>query len=342
MKDFREHLKDPEPGFRCYAAGRKDEEIGFSIKVHHKLNRKATADGLAKLEKLLGKSGQQVRDLYALHNGMSLYCQNDSPAMEFYRISEWEAKNKLWKEAWEGALSDDDLYEFQYLGVAFGEPSGSGNYFVFHKGAVYYWDHDGGDDTPLAGSFFEFLSRIAREPAKFLQELGCYARYSDAKTNSQWIPKEYWPNLEHAPPFTPSPPQAAMENWLIDVIFSSGRKIRLKEESLRLDTCKRFDFEHELVTDYIGWWVHRYRDPKYRNEVIMTKAYDAPMTNYSHALARITEIRFRQVIGKTTKQRFTMRGADIRAVAAKPISRKLAMFILKAIQHRLRKQAKGK
>jgi hypothetical protein len=45
--------------------------------------------------------------------------------------------------------------------------------------------------SPIAESFEEFLDSILADPADFLNHLGCYTRYSDGKTDIQWIPKEY-------------------------------------------------------------------------------------------------------------------------------------------------------
>jgi hypothetical protein len=73
----------------------------------------------------------------------------------------------------------------------FGAPAFSGNLFFLYDGAVYYSNHDGGDDTPLASSFSGFLDRIVDDPAKCLYDLGCYARYSDERTDTQWIPERY-------------------------------------------------------------------------------------------------------------------------------------------------------
>jgi hypothetical protein len=78
----------------------------------------------------------------------------------------------------------------------FGEVSASGNFFVLHEGGVYYSNHDGGDDKPLANSFFAFLARICANPAKFLSDVGGYTRYQDGKTDAQWIPQEYVPEMK--------------------------------------------------------------------------------------------------------------------------------------------------
>ena len=139
---------------------------------------------------MLGGPCDEVKQLYAAHDGLCLYCQGDSPAVQFHAIGDWIALQREWKRWYEG-LDNAELYDFQKHGVAFGEVYFSGNYFVLYQGKVFYANHDGGDDTPLADTFFGFLSLFCEEPARFLCRLGCYTRYEDGKTDAQWIPERY-------------------------------------------------------------------------------------------------------------------------------------------------------
>lgn len=74
----------------------------------------------------------------------------------------------------------------------------SGNYFVMpvdgpHAGKVYYVNHDGDGwyESAFAQGFDDFIFRVITDPASLVSnELGCYTRYSDGKTDVQWIPKE--------------------------------------------------------------------------------------------------------------------------------------------------------
>jgi hypothetical protein len=81
-------------------------------------------------------------------------------------------------------------------GVPFAHVPHSGNYFVMpvsgpNAGKVFYADHDGGYESAFAQGFNDFVFRITTDPASLLSdELGCYTRYSDGKTSTQWIPKE--------------------------------------------------------------------------------------------------------------------------------------------------------
>jgi hypothetical protein len=335
MNEFLNHLNDPRPGFQCYAAGSKTAEIGFSTNVHHKINTKASAKELSRLDKLLGTSGKQVRDLYALHNGMCLYCQGDMPAVEFFPIAEWEAKNRQWKEWWEGALSDDELYDFQKEGVAFGEPSASGNYFVFYQGKVHYWDHDGGDDAPLAESFFEFLCRLVSDPAKLLHDLGCHARYSDGKTGIQWIPKKYRPDLQKlTPPASVPAKEGGTEEstskeqdsvWSVHIVFAAG-----KEMELDVRLCS-----YGTVADRLrlGLAHLAFDDPQVMSQQPRIQSGvdwmpdDAPFSKASPQLAMIQEVRFLHRSGEIRRQ-----AKEMGVIAQEPTIRKLTAFLLRTIR----------
>ena len=190
MEDFLKHIEDPNPNFSYYKAGADDESAGFVLDVRNRISSGASEDELNDLSEILNENTNEIKTFYKLHNGIQLYCQDDNPAIEFFEISQWLDKNEEWKE-WFEDLEDDEIWDFQKEGIAFGEISFSGNYFVFNNGKIYYSDHDGGDDEPLANSFYEFLTLIVTDPAKFLYDLGCYTRYDDGKTDIQWIPKSY-------------------------------------------------------------------------------------------------------------------------------------------------------
>lgn len=193
MPKFLEHLKEENPRFVCYpAGGKKASDETFA--VFHSLNEASTEAGLRRLKSKLSGDFAQILNLYACHNGMSLYCDKDMPSIEFYKIEDMDERNEDWKEWFDMFDEDeleDELYEFQREGYAFGEICSSGNYFVWHQGKVYYSSHDGGGGEPIAESFDEFLEVIIIQPAQFLYDMGCYTRFSDGKTDIQWIPREY-------------------------------------------------------------------------------------------------------------------------------------------------------
>lgn len=168
----------------------ESETLNFTVDIINKLNSGAKENEIEFLKNLMNGKNEEISAFYKMHNGIELYCNKDTSGIKFYPIAGLNDLNEEWKES----LSDyeeDELYEFQIRGVAFGEICHSGNYFSFFEGKVYYDNHDGGDDVVIGETFNNFLSKITNGPADFLYELGCYTRYSDEKTGDQYIPKEF-------------------------------------------------------------------------------------------------------------------------------------------------------
>jgi hypothetical protein len=153
LKRFLAHLNEPRPKFECEAAG-GSKKRHIEVPISHNLGSPAKAAELALLRKLLGRHAKQVQALYCLHDGLELYGQSDSGELIFHPIHSWsKATSELRREHKDSGRGDDEIHEFERKGVVFGEPAGSGNHLILHQGKVYYANHDGGDDEPLADSF---------------------------------------------------------------------------------------------------------------------------------------------------------------------------------------------
>ena len=190
---FEAHLNHPAPAFRCFAAG-KSKKAQWIARVTHKIERPASKKSLAKLDQYLGEHGSQIRRFYALHNGLTLYCDtlSDTAGVAFFKIDEWKKQSKAMREFMLAEQEDADWPDWFLQGYAFAEIPHSANYFVIDKaGQVFYMDHDAWEDAPIAKTFSEFLDLIVKNPARFLRKRGCYTHYSDGKTKKRWIPKEY-------------------------------------------------------------------------------------------------------------------------------------------------------
>jgi hypothetical protein len=189
---FLAHLHEHDSRFVCSPAGPESAER-IEIPIHHAVGMPAAAGQLTKLRRLAGVSAGPLEELYARHDGFQLYVQSpEHLGLLLYSIDEWDPATERFKselEDWGRSLND--AFDFERDGLIFGEPAFAGNYFFLYEGAIYYSDHDGGDGAPIAPSFDSFLDRIVDDPAKFLYELGCYARYSDERTDRQWIPERY-------------------------------------------------------------------------------------------------------------------------------------------------------
>ena len=188
MQDFLRHIKSGNQKFKCYLNSDESETLSLTVDIYNELNPGATDEEISMLTKLIPDNNEQIVAFYKLYNGIKLYCNADTSGLQFYSIGDLKELNDEWKEG-HSDFEEDELYDFQKSGFAFGEISHSGNYFILFEGKVFYDDHDGGDDTTAGETFNDFLSMIVTNPADFLYEMGCYTRYSDGKTNGQYIPK---------------------------------------------------------------------------------------------------------------------------------------------------------
>lgn len=99
----------------------------------------------------------------------------------------------------------DDLKNWLPNLLIIGEECMSGNYLAldYRQGGeigespIVYLDHElmyqGSDDRDIiATSVTELLVKLKENPAEFLNDtLSCITRYSDGKTDEQWIPSKY-------------------------------------------------------------------------------------------------------------------------------------------------------
>jgi len=168
-------------------------------------------EDLERLQRMIGAGAEQLLGFYARHDGFVLYRDTHSlnfgPAsiqaagLELYRVAEMENHTPIVRDSFDDFVGEDDVNELKSA-VAIGESPHSGNYFVFttkgpKSGSIFFLDHDDWQDDPFAESFDEFLAMICTSPAELLsKKLGCTARYSDGQTTTQWIPREYVPDVE--------------------------------------------------------------------------------------------------------------------------------------------------
>lgn len=207
LSDFEVHLKLPSPGFLCYSCGDRTETPGFLARVKNSVNPPADKSALSTIDELLGAAGSTVKSFYGMHDGVLMYEDSlptrwsggefETAGVAFFPVREWHDKTTEMRDSLlTMGCCEDDMPDWLRHGIVFGEIPHSSNYFVFqpsgeHAGQVFYADHDDFQADSIAGSFEEFLDRILADPADFLNRLGCYTRYSDGKTEVQWIPKEF-------------------------------------------------------------------------------------------------------------------------------------------------------
>lgn len=198
VADFEIHLSHIRPGFRCYACGDDSKTPKFTAAVTHRTGQPATNCELDELVRLLRTDDEEIRAFYQHYNGVTLYCDtcSDDAGISFFPINQWASISKhVHSDFREMGL--DKLYGELLDGVAIGEICHSANFFIYQtsparRGAIYYLMHDPLYEEGLRfDSFSHLLEAIVADPAGFLYDLGCYTRYSDGMTDTQWIPKGY-------------------------------------------------------------------------------------------------------------------------------------------------------
>ena len=196
---LREILSHASPSFRCYYAGDRTEQLRFTAHMQHILGKPATATALAQLDSQLGDAGIVIRELYAIHDGMTLYCdtKSDAAGFELFPIADWQTQTADMRESMEAmGMEVDEMPGWFSSGVVVGQIPHSANYFVIgttddDSGKIFYMDHDDFIEEPIADSVELLIDALLADPAQFLYDRGCYTRYSDGKTDRQWIPKQY-------------------------------------------------------------------------------------------------------------------------------------------------------
>ena len=200
---IEEFAQAPAPGFRCFAAP-KQTGPRFLARVQHILHSPASPEAITQIRQSLGAHATQVEAFYQHHDGFVLYRDTKSEAagIELLSVEQWEEATDDMRD-WFDHLTDDPENDPDHIvtGISIATVPHSGNYFVMpvegpSAGKIFYADHDGWYESAFADDFSSFLTRVTREPVKLLaKDVGCYTRYSDGETDSQWIPEEYFSDI---------------------------------------------------------------------------------------------------------------------------------------------------
>ncbi len=205
LANFEKHLRDSSPGFHCYESGSsKSEDVKFLARVKNRIGSPGSAKTITTVRKLVGDHVNSLIRFVELHDGVLLYADNKSDAVgvEFFKVATWRKHTKEMKESMiDMGFDDSEMPEWFSSGIVFAEIPHSANYFVLQihgkeAGKVFYCDHDDFVTDAIAPTFEKFLQMIIKDPPSFLYKCGCYTRYSDGKTDVQWIPKKYVPNCK--------------------------------------------------------------------------------------------------------------------------------------------------
>jgi hypothetical protein len=199
---IRDLARAPAPGFRCIDL---DGPERFMARVEHILNPPASAHALEKIHRALGVHAEQAAAYYARHDGFLLYADTRSSVagIALLPAADWAEATRdmrLWLED----IAPENDPDHIRTGVAFASVPQSGNWFVIPvegpaAGQVFYANHDGWYEKAFAQDFEGFLTRVATDPVRLLNEdLGGYTVYSDGETATQWVPEEYFRDVVRA------------------------------------------------------------------------------------------------------------------------------------------------
>ena len=164
----------------------------------------ASSESIDRVRQMLGSHADKVAAFYERHDGFVLYRDTLSEAagIELLPVEQWAGATDDMRD-WFDHLAEEPENDPDHIltGIAIATVPHSGNYFVMpvegpSAAKIFYADHDGWYESAFADDFDGFLAHVTREPHKLLaEEVGCYTRYSDGKTDAQWIPEEYFPDV---------------------------------------------------------------------------------------------------------------------------------------------------
>lgn len=197
IADFEIHLSHGRPGFVCTEAG-PNSQLSFTASVTHRVGEPASASELGRLRRLLGADDPDLITFYACHNGLTLYCDvlSDAAGIHFFSMDQIVEATRYFDERFR-EFQMEVLYGDLMNGVVVAEVPGAVSYFVYQtgterRGSIYYLMYDPMYDEGLRfESLPDLLDQIVANPAQFMNDLGCYTRFSDGVTDKQWIPDQY-------------------------------------------------------------------------------------------------------------------------------------------------------
>jgi len=167
VNEFLTSLQNPQSELNQYIQ-KTWCEANSSTPRPHGIGNPSTATELQKLDSM---GGGELVFIYKKCNGLRLCAPDEGQGIYIYPINEISKGNKEWK-SWFTDLDEDELWDFQKFGLAFGEIATTGNYLVVYKEQVFYADHEGAEgDDPWANSLEQFFSKISNEPWNFLDRM---------------------------------------------------------------------------------------------------------------------------------------------------------------------------
>lgn len=194
-------LSRKDQKFICYPAGtQQDRHSKFEALITHEVSGPLDNTQLNDLEQKIGFH-DQLFDLLSVYGSVRLYCDTLSESSAYYLVhpSEWDELNSDFN-AWLDSLDEKERNELlpEWLddAIVIGEVPSSGNYFLFptqgsEKGKVFEFDHDGFEFLEKGKDLNSFMDKICSITEELLSDIRSHTRYSDGKTDTQWLVQEY-------------------------------------------------------------------------------------------------------------------------------------------------------
>lgn len=205
IQELRKFVETPNPRFLCRDTGWPEPgPERWVASLSHELPGPATEPELKALRE--GGVPEDFIEFYSQHNGAVLYRDSIKNHAGFHAtgiylapVSEWPLLGSYaqeWIDSLDAAERQELVPEWTEDAIVFGEAPNSGNYFILamsgeKRGRIFYFDHDGFEFEEYAENLPQFFSKVTYRPAEQLHSLGCYVRYTDGVSDTQWIPEAY-------------------------------------------------------------------------------------------------------------------------------------------------------
>ena len=133
LERFNAHLRDPAPGFRCYACGDRSEKPDLLATVKNLIGEPGSATAIAAVTDACGAGLSALERFVRLHDGVLLYRDNKSDAagVEFFKATDWQSRTQEMRDSMTAmGFEEVDMPDWFLRGVVFGEIPHSANYFL--------------------------------------------------------------------------------------------------------------------------------------------------------------------------------------------------------------------
>ena len=194
-------LKRKNQRFACIDSGWPEPgPEKFTAHIQHVAELPLSPEELKTLKEQVGAVPQLIA-VYERYSSVRLYCDTigDDSAFFLAHPGEWpDLKNgfKMWCDGLTDSEMEELLPDWLEDCIVVGEIPQSGNYFLIPMsgndlGKVIEFGHDGFEFIERGSDVSAFLEYISTVDNELIEDILTYTRYSDGKSNIQWLANEY-------------------------------------------------------------------------------------------------------------------------------------------------------